>query len=468
MAGSTDYLNTIGAGSGLDTKAIVTAMVNAEKAAPQASIDRRSEDVTADISGVAKVKSALAALQTAFKGLDDKNDFNFATISNSGTAYVKASLDGTLAQSGSYNIEVNSLAKAEMRQSAEFTSTTSDLNAGAAFSFTVQVGSGTAQTVSLAAGGVTLDNAAKAINDLDMGVAAWVVQNAAGKYKLLTQGPTGAANTVTVTDTNDLFGLNQNSAKVQTATDADVDINGVNVVRSSNNMNDLIPGVSIDLQSTSAQAFNLSVGRDMSAAQAAITKVVTAVNDFETVMKEVTAVKDANGEPGPLKSDAGIKAIRDKLRDFMITDSSTPGTSITSASNMGISVQRDGSFKVDSVKLASALVSNFDDVTKMFSANTNNQTTYGTANRGLAGDMVKQISDYLASSGIIKTREAAYSKTQSTLTSEQQALDTKMAGVEERYTKQFTTMNKIMDEMKNMQKYLESQLENLPFTSNND
>ena len=468
MAGSTDYLNTIGAGSGLDTKAIVTAMVNAEKAAPQASIDRRSEDVTADISGVAKVKSALAALQTAFKGLDDKNDFNFATISNSGTAYVKASLDGTLAQSGSYNIEVNSLAKAEMRQSAEFTSTTSDLNAGAAFSFTVQVGSGTAQTVSLAAGGVTLDNAAKAINDLDMGVAAWVVQNAAGKYKLLTQGPTGAANTVTVTDTNDLFGLNQNSAKVQTATDADVDINGVNVVRSSNNMNDLIPGVSIDLQSTSAQAFNLSVGRDMSAAQAAITKVVTAVNDFETVMKEVTAVKDANGDPGPLKSDAGIKAIRDKLRDFMITDSSTPGTSITSASNMGISVQRDGSFKVDSVKLASALVSNFDDVTKMFSANTNNQTTYGTANRGLAGDMVKQISDYLASSGIIKTREAAYSKTQSTLTSEQQALDTKMAGVEERYTKQFTTMNKIMDEMKNMQKYLESQLENLPFTSNND
>jgi len=360
------------------------------------------------------------------------------------------------------------LAKAEMRQSAEFTSTTSDLNAGAAFSFTVQVGSGTAQTVSLAAGGVTLDNAAKAINDLDMGVAAWVVQNAAGKYKLLTQGPTGAANTVTVTDTNDLFGLNQNSAKVQTATDADVDINGVNVVRSSNNMNDLIPGVSIDLQSTSAQAFNLSVGRDMSAAQAAITKVVTAVNDFETVMKEVTAVKDANGDPGPLKSDAGIKAIRDKLRDFMITDSSTPGTSITSASNMGISVQRDGSFKVDSVKLASALVSNFDDVTKMFSANTNNQTTYGTANRGLAGDMVKQISDYLASSGIIKTREAAYSKTQSTLTSEQQALDTKMAGVEERYTKQFTTMNKIMDEMKNMQKYLESQLENLPFTSNND
>ena len=468
MAGSIDYLNTLGAGSGLDTQSIVSAMVTAEKAAPQASIDRRLEDVTADISGVAKVKSALATLQTAFKALDDKNDFNFSTISNSGTAHVKASLDGTLAQSGSYNIKVNSLAKAEMRQSQEFTSKTADLNSGAAFSFTVKVGAGTAKTVSLAAGGVTLDNAATAINNLGIGVSAWVVQTGAGKYKLLTQGPTGAANTVTVTDNNDLFGLNKTSAMVQTATDASVDINGVNVVRSTNNMNDLVPGVTMDLQSASTQTFNLSVGRDMAAAQTAITNVVTAVNSFEAVMKEVTAVKDANGDPGPLKSDAGIKAIRDKIRSFMVADSTTPGTAMKSMSNIGVSVQRDGTFKVDSVKLASALKTNFDDITKMFSANTNNQTIYGTASRGLAGDMVKQISDYLSSSGIIKTRETTYTKMQSTLATEQTKLDTKMAGVEDRYTKQFTTMNQIMDEMKNMQDYLKGQLENLPYTANND
>ncbi len=468
MAGSTDYLNTLSAGSGLDVQSIVTAMVNAEKAAPQVSIDRRLEDVTADISAVAKVKSALGSLQTAFAVLDDKNDFNFSTINNSGTAYVTASFDGTLAQSGSYNIEVNSLAKAEMRQSVEFASKTADLNSGAAFSFTIQVGSDTAQTVSLAAGAVTLDGAAAAINDLGIGIAAWVVQTAEDKYKLLTQGPTGAANTVTVTDTDDLFGLNENSAKVQTATDADVDINGVNVVRTSNIMDDLIPGVSIGLLSTSSQAFNLSVARDTSSAQTVITSVVEAVNEFEKVMQEVIAVTDANGDPGPLKSDVAIKAIRDTVRAFVVDDSSTPGTTIESLSDMGVSVQRDGSFKVDSVTLASALKNNFDDVTLLFSANTNNQTTFGTANRGLAGDMVKQISDYLSSSGVIKTRETTYSKTQATLVTEQAELDTKMAGVEERYTKQFITMNRIMDEMKNMQEYLEGQLEHLPFTSNND
>jgi len=51
---------------------------------------------------------------------------------------------------------------------------------------------------------------------------------------------------------------------------------------------------------------------------------------------------------------------------------------------------------------------------------------------------------------------------------EQTALDLKMDAAEARYTKQFSTMNKIMEEMKSTQEYLESQLENLPFTANND
>ena len=38
MAVNTDYLNTLGAGSGLDTQAIVTAMVEAAKANKQSAI----------------------------------------------------------------------------------------------------------------------------------------------------------------------------------------------------------------------------------------------------------------------------------------------------------------------------------------------------------------------------------------------------------------------------------------------
>ena len=460
-----DYVKELGAGSGLDTQAMITAMVAAEKSGPQAAIDRRTEAVTADISAMAQVKSALQNLQIAFQSLDDKNDFNFSSINNSGTSYVNATLDGNIAQSGSYNLKVDSIAQSEMRESVEFSSKTDDLNSGAAVSFTIQVGSGTIHTINLAAGDVSLESAAEEINDLEIGVSAWVVQTDEGAYKLLTQGPTGADNTVTVEDTNNLFGLNQTSSLVQTATDASLDMNGVTIVRDTNTLDDVIPGVSIDLLSTSVQSFNLSVSRDTESAQTTIMNLVDVVNAFDDIIEEATAVTASDGEPGALKDDAAIKAIRQTIRDFFLEDSSTPGTNLSSALDIGISIEQDGTFSVDSVALATALKDNFDDVAKIFSANTNDQSIYGTASRGIAGDVVKQIDDWMNSTGLITTRENTYTNLQSTLSDDQAALDERMLMVEERYTRQFSTMNKIMDEMKSMQEYLEGQLESLPFTA---
>ena len=57
-----DYLNAMGAGAGFDTKAIVSALVAADKAGEQSLIDRRTKDVDANVSGMAKLKSSLTTL----------------------------------------------------------------------------------------------------------------------------------------------------------------------------------------------------------------------------------------------------------------------------------------------------------------------------------------------------------------------------------------------------------------------
>ena len=135
---------------------------------------------------------------------------------------------------------------------------------------------------------------------------------------------------------------------------------------------------------------------------------------------------------------------------------------------IGISLGKTGTFSVNQATLSTALTNYYDDITKMFSANTDDQATSSTANRGIGGDLVEQIAAYLAYDGVVKLRETSYAKTTSRLISDQKTLDTKMTSVEARYTKQFSTMSKIMAEMKSTQEYLASQLENLPFTSNND
>jgi flagellar hook-associated protein 2 len=468
MAISTDYVNALGAGSGLDTVAIVSAMVEAERAPKQNSIDRNTADVEAKVSGLAQVKSSLATLKTAFSALNDKSDFNFSALGNSQPTAVYAGFDGSLAQPGSYSIMVNSLAKAEIRQSTAASSSTDDLNAGAALTFTVQVGTGTAETITISAGNASLTNAATAINDLNIGVSAWVVEVSTGSYKMLMQGPTGTANNITITDSQDTFGLNSAGNTVQTSTNANIEMNGVAVSRASNVVDDLIPGVDLELMATTTESAVISITRDITQAQSAISKVVTAYNDFEAVIKNLTSALGTGDDAGSLKTDSSIKAIRETMRNFMYIDSTTAGANVKNMMDIGVSVDRLGVYQIDDAKLALNLSSNFDEITQIFSANTDGQSSYGTASRGIAGDLMVQIDDYLSSSGVFTTREASYTATQSELADDQTALDTKMEKVKARYTSQFSTMNRIMDEMKTMQEYLEGQLDNLPFTSKNN
>ena len=468
MAVTTDYVTALGAGSGLDTKAIVKVMVDAEKASTQATINRHTADVTAKVSSMAKVKSALTNLQTAFAKLDDKDDFNFSALSNSDAKTVYAQFDGKKALTGTFSVTVSQLAKSEIRQSNTQASASADLNAGAAYSFDIQTGSGTATTVSLAAGSVSLNSAATAINDLKAGYTAWVVETSSGSHRLLVQGASGSASNITITDGTDLLGLNTASNKVQVAQNAQGTMNGVSVSRASNVINDLVPGVAMEFSQVSATPVVLAVTQDATAASKAITAVVTAYNAFEKVLKTETATKTVTADEGALKGDSAIQGIRNAMRKFMSADSSTPGATVTSMASIGIEVQRSGEYKVNTTKLTAAIQANYAEITTMFSADTNSESPYGVKNRGIAGDLVTQIRDYLSSSGIIEARTAGYTIKQAELKTDQTALDAKMKKVEARYTSQFSTMNKIMDEMKATQKYLEAQLDNLPYTSKNN
>ena len=675
--GSTDYLKALGAGGGFDTKAIVTALVNAEKAPKQSAIDRRTTDVDASVSGMAQLKSSLTTLQTAFQLVDDKRDFNFSTLANSAPTIISAQFDTDTALPGTYKVSVSQLAQNDVYQSAavaealevdtytlsgainasgsaSFTyggitytqafitdsattmsglvaainagaagstvtafatnsttftitkdagsdtqmtkgviggttdgstsvtgstadttagigATTVDQNGTSAATVVIQVGSGAAETVTLASGSTSLADLVTGINALNADVSARLVETSTGSYRVVVEGPQGSDNALTITDsvfglqttnvpevdtytlgaavatngsavftyngttytqafdTSDVVtltaltaqitaadssvtaangtsgtvftitsnvgsdtqmtkgtigGTSNGSAdltistadttngsdgnKIQAAQNASVSVNGLSVSSASNQLDGVIPGVKFDLMATTTSAVVLSVGQDTSVAQAAITNLVDVYNTFEGVIKGLSGSATATEDEGSLREDAAVRAIRTKVRAFLTASSSTPGASKGSMADIGVSLQRDGLFKVNQVTLGSALTNYYADITQMFSANTDDQSAFGTASRGIAGDLVNQISSYLASGGVVKLRETSYTATKATLTTEQKALDTKMESAEARYTKQFSTMSKIMDEMKSTQEYLESSLGNLPFTANND
>jgi flagellar hook-associated protein 2 len=129
----------------------------------------------------------------------------------------------------------------------------------------------------------------------------------------------------------------------------------------------------------------------------------------------------------------------------MITDtSSTPGTTITAARNVGLSFDRYGKLNLDESKLDTALQDNFTEVSTLFSAGTNNKSIYSTAPGGVAGDAINKIEKMLLSTGTIDTQSKSASDKITKYKEELAVLDERMEKLMKRYMSQFSIMESIV------------------------
>ena len=121
--------------------------------------------------------------------------------------------------------------------------------------------------------------------------------------------------------------------------------------------------------------------------------------------------------------------------------------------------------EVDAATLRSALSDNFDDVVTLFSADSNDQTTFGEADRGIAGDLDKLIDDLLASDGVIQVRVDSRTAQKTINESDLLDLEEQMERLRLRYMSQFTAMEAAVDQLTTLKESLTAQFENLPFSN---
>lgn len=96
-----------------------------------------------------------------------------------------------------------------------------------------------------------------------------------------------------------------------------------------------------------------------------------------------------------------------------------------------------------------------------FSASDNTAGSDGLT-RGLAGDITTLLGEYLAYNGSLDYMQSQFDSFIEKAELDQSKLDERKESIEERYTKQFSAMNKVMEEMNSLKEYLDQQLENLP------
>ncbi len=458
---TSSIVNTLGAGSGIDVKALAQSLVDAEKTPKKERIDAKITQTEARISGYSAIKFALSTLKTAFGKLNDASDFSSLQPSNTQPSAFGVTA-GSSAEAGSYSIEVLQTALAQRTASNTFAARDTALNGGTPFSLKLTVGGVLKDPINVPT--PTPAGLVSAINGAKLGVSAQLINTGNGFNVVLT-GETGAAQSFSMASDDGngaaVSGLSF-ATPLQTATDASFKVNGLPVTRSNNTISDVIDGVTLDLYSTSTGAARLDLNRDTTSIKGNIQGLVTAYNDFaETLNILGDSASEVEEFGGALAGDNLLQSVRNQVREMVTANSSTPGSTIKAGRDVGLSIDRYGKLTLDEGKLDKALQNNFGEVATMFSAGTNNKSVYSTAPAGLAGGAINKLEKMLLSTGLIDTQSQNATTQIAKYKKELTVLEERMEKLMTRYTNQFSIMESIVGNSNSMREGLKGTFEGM-------
>jgi len=172
---------------------------------------------------------------------------------------------------------------------------------------------------------------------------------------------------------------------------------------------------------------------------------VQAYNDSHSIFSAVTDPKSTLATYGAtLVGDSTARMLQSQVRSLFTNVSSTPGSTINSLWQIGISIDASGTMSVDSTKLNSALTSNYSDVVKMFTGDQNGLTIYSPQPAGIAGDAVKALTNILGSNGPLVSQTNSANTQITGYQTDLTTLQTRMQDLLTRYETQFAAMNSLV------------------------
>lgn len=463
-------ISKLGSGSGIDVNSLAQGLVDAEKAPRVEAINKNISKNQATISGYAAVKYALSNVKAAFDDLKDKSDFRTFSVSNSQPAAFTATATAQ-AQTASHSIAITQLASSQRRTGTTppFTSpdqaiTVSELYFNGDTGHPIPVTNGTPAGV------------VDAINNAGKGLSAALVNTGNG-YKIMVTGATGSANAFRLD--SDVPAVLDFATSLQSASDAMLQVDGLDVVSPNNVVSDAIPGMTLNLLATNASRVadgngnfstvgtpaSLSVNIDTSGAKNKLMALVTAYNDANSLLNDVTNPKSTLATyGGTLANNSTVRALREQLRAFVSSDSSTAGAAsgtgpahtLSALRDIGIEIDKSGNLKANSVTMDMALNFKFDDTVTLFSGNQENQPNFDKTPSGLAGDGSKLIDAMLGASGAVTTETANANSRITKFQDDLTALNDRMDKLLARYQKQFAAMDSFVGQSKSTQTGLTS------------
>jgi flagellar hook-associated protein 2 len=476
-------ITSLGIGSGVDINTMVDQLVALERR-PMGQLQSQARALQTQVSSFGQLSSLFSSLQTAANRLTGSSLWTQSKATSSDEAAVQV-IGGGNAAAGSYAVNVDSLATGQtVVGSTSLSSPTDAVGSGV---MTLQMGRweqppmnfvpqvGRAPVDITVTGSDTLGTLRDKINATGAGVTASIVTDSSGARLALRSSDTGADNgfRLAVTDgdglLNDGAGLSRfaydpaaggNGLELkQAAGNARATVNGISVESATNDVSGVAEGLTLRLRRASASA-EVSVSSDRDAVRTAVQDFATAYNNLAKTIADQTRFDPGSKVGGPLQGDSAATGLQRQLRSLVAAGSQASST-FRNLSDMGLSMQRDGTLAVDATKLNNAMA-NLPELRKALAADDTNPQNDGIARR--YADLAQQV---LGVDGSLSTRTESLRKRISVNSDNQAALDDRVDRFRARLVAQYSAMDANLAKLNALSGYVNQQLTALGGGNNN-
>ena len=404
--------------SSILTQEVIDKLKGADESVKIKPLTLKIDKNTKKQADITALTTLVSTLKTSYADVANESALLKRTVTAAGSGSVTASVEAGVAEQ-TVRLSVSQLAQVDSYQSKGFKSRSEALGVSKDESLTLSVGD---KKVDIKVGAsTTLEDIINQINDGAGDVLKASIINTGGEngYKMIIQSKEsgeknqikfsvkgsdktaaeGAKNVLkalgfnaTETEVKDdktqaITGYNlaitadpnAGGKQLQKAQDAKFNFNGIDITRSSNKVDDLIIGVTFNLNNVDEKNNTtgalkesvITIGKDTDAVVKSLKSMVTAYNDLISNITTATSYDRENDVAGTLNGMSEITGIKRKLQN-LFESTNSDGKSLQS---FGFSFTEKGVLSVDESKLKDAINKDYEGFKSFFT----NSTEYKNA-----------------------------------------------------------------------------------------
>ncbi len=415
---------------------------------PVKQLQNEEADNLGKVNALQTLNSSVAALASSISALGSLGANQGLNTSSSNTGLVTVTNTGATSTTAYTISNIQSLASAASETSVKGYADDTTALVSALGNMQLVVG-GQTFSIALSPSQNNLTGLSEAINALNAGVTASILTTGTGStpdYLTLSATGTGAT-TLQLNDIASGGGSTDLITQANQGSNAIFELNGIPITKSSNTVNDVIPGMSFNLlgTTTGSQSATLSASPDSSQLNSALTDLVT---NYNALVDEVNT--QVGGSGGALNGDTLIAQTSDDMRQLAMYNGSG-GMNLTT---LGITFDTTGKMTFDPTAVGSLSGSQLTQAFQFL----------GSATTGLGGfaSQFTQLSDPV--NGLITTEENTLNQENTSLSGQISTLTTRITTMQTALTQQLEAADSAIAALQSQQQVLTASIQAVDYT----